>query len=76
MLVGIPPYFSLDKDELVNNILTGSLKLPKSMSVEAKDLIASLLNRNPVRRLGSGTEGTREIVKHPFFKGINWNSVI
>lgn len=39
MVVGIPPYFSSNKDELINNIQRGKLKMPASLSVEAKELI-------------------------------------
>ena len=75
MLVGTPPYFSGNKDELFNNIISGPLKLPRSISTEAKNLMVSLLNRNPTRRLGAGPEGALEIMRHPFFASINWNDV-
>jgi serine/threonine protein kinase len=61
MLVGTPPYFSGNKDELFNNIMNGPLKLPRSISTEAKNLMVSLLNRNPTKRLGAGPEGALEI---------------
>ena len=51
------------------------LKLPVSMSVEAKNLIVHLLNRNPSKRLGAGEQGANEIKKHPFFAKIDWPSV-
>ena len=75
MLVGTPPYFSGNKDELFNNIINGPLKLPRSISTEAKNLMVSLLNRNPTRRLGAGPEGPLEIMRHPFFASINWEDV-
>ena len=46
------------------------------MSEEAKNLIVALLNRNPIKRLGSGVSGAKEIMKHPFFEGINWEDII
>lgn len=39
MVVGKPPYFSMDKSELMNNIQRGKLKIPSSLSAEAKELI-------------------------------------
>ena len=39
MIVGKPPYFSMDKNELLNNIQRGKLKIPSSLSIEAKELI-------------------------------------
>jgi serine/threonine protein kinase len=76
MLVGTPPYFSGNKEELFYNIINGPLKLPRSISPEAKNLMVSLLNRNPTRRLGAGPEGALEIMRHPFFTGIDWNAVL
>ena len=61
MLVGSPAYFSSNKDELFNNIMNGPLKLPRSISTDAKNLMVSLLNRNPTKRLGAGPEGALEI---------------
>ena len=75
MIVGQPPYFSDSKQELFNNIQRGVLKLPVSMSPEAKNLIVHLLNRNPSRRLGAGSEGAEEIKRHPFFDSIDWKAV-
>ena len=42
MLVGIPPYFSSNRDELFQNIQKAQLKLPKILSEEAKHLITSV----------------------------------
>ena len=76
MLVGVPPYFSGNRDELFKNIISGPLKLPRSVSHHAKGLIVSLLNRNPTKRLGSGPEGAEEIMRHPFFASVNWRDVL
>jgi serine/threonine protein kinase len=76
MLVGSPPYFSGNKEELFHNIINGPLKLPRSISQEAKNLMVSLLNRNPTKRLGAGPEGAAEIMKHKFFESINWDDVM
>lgn len=77
MLVGVTPYFSYDKDILFDNIIYGKLKLPTNISAEVKNLIICLLNRNPVKRLGSkpGDEGAQQIMSHPFFNAINWDDL-
>jgi len=41
--------------------MNGPLKLPRSISVEAKNLMVTLLNRNPTKRLGAGPDGAAEI---------------
>ena len=51
------------------------LKIPASLSEQCKQLIVSLLNRNPSKRLGAGPEGSEEIKQHQFFEGIDWSTV-
>jgi protein-serine/threonine kinase len=34
------------------------------------------LNRNPHKRLGSGSKDAQEIKEHSFFKDVNWDDVI
>ena len=59
-----------------SHIMNGPLKLPRSISTEAKNLMVSLLNRNPTKRLGAGPEGALEIQRHPFFASVNWGDVL
>ncbi|EGR28006.1 protein kinase domain protein [Ichthyophthirius multifiliis] len=75
LLVGIPPYYSHNKDELFYNIQNAQLKLPDFLSMESRSLLKSLLQRNPIKRLGSGKGDAEEIKAHPFFKKINWKDV-
>ena len=74
MLVGIPPYFSNNQDQLFCNILRGKLKMPTRISDSAQDLIVKLLNRNPLKRLGS-ERGAEELKEHRFFQGTDWEAV-
>lgn len=53
MLVGISPYYTSKKEDLFDNILYGKLKLPRSISDDARDLIMKLLNRSSKKRLGA-----------------------
>lgn len=75
MIVGQPPYYKNNRKELFENIMTGPLRIPQSMSMEARDLILNLLNRNPKKRLGAGPEDANELKRHAFFNGIDWNVV-
>jgi serine/threonine protein kinase len=36
MLIGMTPYYSQDREELFSNIISGKLRMPKSISSEAK----------------------------------------
>lgn len=76
MIVGIPPYYSSNKEQLFKNIQTAPLKIPLTLSADAKSLIVGLLSRNPTKRLGSGKGDAAEIKVHPWFKGLDWNLVM
>lgn len=41
---------------------------------DAKDLIISLLQRNPLKRLGIG--GAHEVKEHVFFEGLDWEGLL
>jgi serine/threonine protein kinase len=75
LIVGIPPYYNNNRKELFDNILSGPLRIPHTMSLEARDLILNLLNRNPKKRLGAGPDDAAPIKAHQFFEGINWDDV-
>jgi len=75
MIVGLPPYYNNNRNILFQNIRSGPLRIPQTMSKEAKDLILNLLNRNQKKRLGAGPRDAAEIMEHNFFKGINWDDV-
>ena len=75
MLVGIPPYFSNNKEQLFENIKKGPLKLPHNISADAKNLIISLLNRNPLKRLGARKDA-EEIKAHPYFEDVDWEKIM
>lgn len=75
MIVGFPPYFSSNRDQMFSNIQRGKLKIPTSLSGDARSLLKELLNRDPLKRLGSRRDG-EEVKEHSFFYGINWDSVL
>ena len=42
LLVGIPPYYANNREELFNNIEKAPLKLPTFLSVDAKSLLKAV----------------------------------
>ena len=74
MLVGIPPYFSNNQEQIFKNIEKADLYIPSFVSKNAQILIRDLLKKNPNERLGSKND-VEDIKKHPYFKGINWDMV-
>lgn len=74
MLVGYPPYYASNRDQLFYNIENATLRLPPSLSDNSKSLLKGLLERDPEKRLGSRFDAA-EIKRHAFFEGINWDMV-
>ena len=74
MLVGVPPFFSPDREQLFKNIQSGVLRIPSALSSQTKDLLKHLLIRDPCRRLGSAKDA-EEIKSHPYFEGVDWGKV-
>ena len=75
MLVGVPPFYTKNRQKLYQNIKSGELKLEDWLSENAKDLLSKLLNKDPNKRLGSGPDGSQEIKDHPWFSNINWDEI-
>uniref|UniRef100_A0A7S3LWF9 non-specific serine/threonine protein kinase n=1 Tax=Palpitomonas bilix TaxID=652834 RepID=A0A7S3LWF9_9EUKA len=76
MLVGYPPFYAEDPMTTGKKILNWRLYLrfPEGtkISAEAKDLIKQLVC-DPVNRLGG--KNNPDIKSHPFFKGIEWDTI-
>jgi protein-serine/threonine kinase len=75
MLTGLPPFYTKDRDKLFERIRKGDLQYPSYLSAEARNLLESLLARDPLQRLGSGPTGAMEIKTHAFFAGTDWLAV-
>ena len=76
MLCGYAPFCSQDTSEVCYKILNWEkfLKIPNKVKIsnEAQDLIFKMIN-NKNERLGKN--GSEEIKRHPFFKGLDWNNI-
>lgn len=71
MMVGFPPFHSINKKNLYRRIIKGVVRFPKPIDNVAKDLILWLLAQNPEDR---PTEFS-QIKQHKFFKDVNWERV-
>lgn len=76
MMVGYPPFYSENPSETCMKIMKWEkyFIIPDNigLSPQAKDLIKRLVTHKD-KRLGKN--GSQEIKSHPFFKGIDWNSL-
>jgi serum/glucocorticoid-regulated kinase 2 len=76
MLTGLPPFYTSDREELFERIKLGSVKYPSNFSPSLKDLLTQLFIKDPEKRLGSGSDGPKNIKKHAWFSGVNWDDFL
>jgi len=75
MLVGLPPFYSENMNEMYELILKAPLKFPSFVPNEAQSLLKGLLEREENKRLGGGKDDYKEIQQHPFFSPIDWDKL-
>ncbi|XP_051123160.1 serine/threonine-protein kinase AtPK1/AtPK6-like [Andrographis paniculata] len=75
MLTGQPPYTHTNRKKLQEKIINEKLKLPPRLTSEAHSLLKGLLQKDPSKRLGSGSKGAEEIKSHKWFRTINWKKL-
>jgi len=75
MLVGLPPFYSENMNEMYELILNSPLKFPSFVPSDAQSLLKGLLEKDPEKRLGSGSGDYKEIQKHAFFSNIDWDKL-
>ncbi|EEB07412.1 AGC protein kinase Cek1 [Schizosaccharomyces japonicus yFS275] len=77
-LFGYPPFNADTPNEVFQNILNRNIKWPSREIIaqvpDAVDLINRLICSDPKRRLG--IHGVHEVKLHPFFKNINWRTLL
>ena len=76
MIVGKPPFFNPNREEMLSNIENNNILIPEYVSKECKSLILQLLEKNPMARLGASSNDANDIKAHPFFKGLNWGDLL
>ena len=62
--MGYPPFFDDDPFLTSQKCLTEKIKWPRKMDASAKDLIEKLLERNKTKRLGSRSNGAKDVKNH------------
>ncbi|XP_068106910.1 RAC-beta serine/threonine-protein kinase [Hyperolius riggenbachi] len=75
MMCGRLPFYNQDHERLFELILMEEIRFPRTLSPEAKSLLAGLLKKDPKQRLGGGPNDAQEVKDHPFFSCINWQDV-
>ncbi|MEE6475280.1 hypothetical protein FKM82_010680, partial [Ascaphus truei] len=75
MMCGRLPFYNQDHEKLFELILMEDIKFPRTLSADAKSLLSGLLIKDPNKRLGGGPDDAKEIMRHSFFVGMNWQDV-
>ncbi|XP_060576647.1 cGMP-dependent protein kinase 1-like [Ruditapes philippinarum] len=77
LLTGSPPFSGQDPMKTYNIILKGidTIEFPRKITKNATNLIKKLCRDIPTERLGFGRGGIREIQKHKWFEGFNWEGL-
>ncbi|CAL9682452.1 unnamed protein product [Knipowitschia caucasica] len=77
LLSGSPPFSGSDPMKTYNIILRGidMIAFPKKITKSAAILIKRLCRDNPSERLGNQKNGIKDIQKHKWFEGFNWEGL-
>jgi serine/threonine protein kinase len=75
MLTGRPPFYSSNKQDIINNITSRNVPLPDYLSPDAKSLLKGLFKIKPKDRLGAKKDG-EEIKNHPFFANVDFDELL
>ena len=77
MIVGQPPFFSNEMQKVYEKIVADQHKWPDgcAASESCRTIVDRLLERDPRQRLGA-QGGYKQIEADPFFRGLDWQSVL
>jgi len=77
LLTGTPPFTGTDPMKTYNIILKGidAIDFPRNITGRARELIKKLCRDSPAERLGYQKGGIRDIQKHKWFDGFNWEGL-
>lgn len=76
MLNGTPPFVADSRKKTIDKVLRGKLSLAAYLTADAKDILKKLLRRHSPSRLGAGVDDYKEVQRHSFFRGVDWNDLI
>ena len=76
MAVGEVPFYADDPMMIYQLILRHDLQFPYKMSRACKDICSKLLNSNPSKRLGNLKGQTKDVIKHKWFAGFDFDGLV
>ena len=75
MMVGFPPFFDETAPGIYEKILRGKIYWPKEMDRLSKELVKAFLHPDRTKRLGNLIGGSRDVLDHPWFRGVDWDAL-
>ncbi|XP_052126934.1 putative protein kinase C delta type homolog isoform X5 [Frankliniella occidentalis] len=75
MLIGQSPFSGLDEEDLFWSICNEQAHYPRFLSVEARDILVLLLEKDQTKRLGTPECTAGDVCHQPFFRSIDWVSL-
>jgi len=75
LLTGFPPFYESNRSKMYFRIKQEELKLPSYLTKRCRNLLLSLLDKNPHKRLGASF-GFQEVKLHPWCRKIDWEKVL
>lgn len=76
MLVGEAPFPGENEEEVFEAIVHEDVHYPYFISISATAIIRKLLQKNPKKRLGAGQDDAAEVMRHVFFRGMDWDALL
>ena len=80
MEVGSSPFQDksgqMNNSIICNQILKNNVQFPKGVNPRTKDIVTALLIKKSTKRLGCGKLGTKECLKHSYFKELDFDVLI
>lgn len=74
LVTGTLPFESDDFNQLKMKVTKIKPHIPNYLTPDLKDLLERLFEKDPKKRIGA-TGGVREVMKHAWFKGIDWEAL-
>ncbi len=76
MCCGWSPFYAEETQQMYRNIAFGKVRFPRdALSLEGRNFVKGLLNRNPKHRLGAN-QGAAELKAHAFFNDVDWDALM
>ena len=76
MLVGYPPFFDEDPIGTYRKILDDAPAFPPRVGKHARDVSRRLMHKDVTRRIGNLRGGSRDVVAHAWFAGVDWAATL